>query len=560
MHKGLALATLALVPAIAIGQARPPTVNPLETLPRVEKPAPQASVQLTVETRQRNARLEALLATPITPSHVNISGVHALPFAKVASLFKPLVDRHVHIGDLVKAASACSGLYKKAGYALSFCYVPIQDFDHGAVTVVAVEGHVAQVDFEGNGAGNMRRKILQITAPLLQQRPLRTATFERVIQLLGMLPGARIKARVPPPTSTDGATRLLLSVTRKHFNSDYGVDFNHPGIAGILGVSGYGLTPLAERIDAAVMAPHGHVSQHYAALGYSQMLGDHGLTLRLNGSRFSGNPDTDSALPAWLRHRLRQDQLALALGYPLWLDAHHNLSLTGKLYGTDQDDRYLNLDTGAALRIRTRTRALHLGVAYIHAVTHHVSKLDFGVTRGLGIWGAGQTLASNIPGLDLSASTDTRFTRYNFSLSQVDTWRAHIGTILRIAAQYSPDRLPSSEQISFGGPAFASAYDPGSSSGDSGWGASAEVNRAFPQAKPWLKSVTPYLQLQAARAYLHGTRPVIRSLDSCVLGVRFGDGRHYSVDVSAAQPFGDLPLGATHRRPRYDLTFAYQLD
>src|SRR5699024_4110260 len=150
-----------------------------------------------------------------------------------------------------------------------------------------VEGHIDAIDFDGDEVGSMRRKIMQITRPLLQQKPLQKATFERVVQLLRTLPGMQLKLSVPAPKTTDGATTLKLAVKRKKFDFGYGVDFNHPGISGILSASTYGLTPLGETIRASVMVPYGDKDQEVYALSYSQMPGVSGLQMTLRGLHFT---------------------------------------------------------------------------------------------------------------------------------------------------------------------------------------------------------------------------------------------------------------------------------
>jgi hemolysin activation/secretion protein len=71
-----------------------------------------------------------------------------------------------------------------------------------------------------------------ITDHTVADRPLRRATFERYINVLGLLPGIKVAANVPPPQNTDGATTLKLNVERKPFDISVGVNFNQPGVQG----------------------------------------------------------------------------------------------------------------------------------------------------------------------------------------------------------------------------------------------------------------------------------------------------------------------------------------
>ncbi|WP_049622176.1 ShlB/FhaC/HecB family hemolysin secretion/activation protein [Frateuria defendens] len=264
-------------------------------------------------------------------------------------------------------------------------------------------------------------------------------------------------------------------------------------------------------------------------------------------------------MPSYLRHRLDQDRVALSLSYPLLLSTTRSLVLGGDVYGSDQHDSYFNRINGARLVLQTDVRVLHSELDYTQASTTQVRKLGLGIGQGFDAWGAQSRALTNIAGASLGSPSDVRFTRYNLNASQSDRWGAHVGTVLSLAGQYSRDHLPSTEQISFGGPRYGLAYDPGSISGDSGWGAALEVNRPFAYGATWLKALVPYAVAQQARVYLNGSRPQLDTLQSMALGLRLSDNRHYTVDVSAAQPLGELPANQRHREPRYGLSFSYQL-
>jgi hemolysin activation/secretion protein len=114
--------------------------------------------------------------------------------------------------------------------------------------------------------------------------------------------------------------------------------------------------------------------------------------------------------------------------------------------------------------------------------------------------------------------------------------------------------------VSFGAQHYAAGYQPGEVSGDSGWGASFEVNRPVVVGMTYLKSFTPYVSVDAARVYLHGGTPNPRQLSSVAVGFRVSDAKHYSLDLSVAKATGDAPVESSSRSPRVNATFSYQLD
>lgn len=187
------------------------------------------------------------------------------------------------------------------------------------------------------------------------------------------------------------------------------------------------------------------------------MLGSAGLMGRLR--HYHGNPDIDQQLPSYLRHRLTQDRVDLSFSYPLLLSSTRSLMASAGIYGSNQSDNYFNRINGASLVLKTDVRVLHAEVDFTQAATKRTRKLGFGIAQGLDMWGAGATSTTNIPGAIVLNPTDVRFTRYNLNTMQADTWVAHVGTVVSLVGQYSHYRLPTIEQISFGGPRFGLGYD-----------------------------------------------------------------------------------------------------
>ena len=534
-------------------QVRAPA-NPLQTLPRTETPQQAPSVKVNVEAR--NPALEALLASHLTPTRFDVTGVKSIPFADVAALFTPLRGKDTTVGELIATADRVTAMYKEHGYALSFAFVPNQDFAGGVVKVAVVEGYVSEVDVRGD-PGNMDSRIRAMAAHIVGERPLRQDTFERYTQLLGQLPGLKVGANVPPPTTTDGATKLDLDVTRQRYDVSYGLDLNHPGAQGVFTLLENGATPLGEQLSVSTLFPNGGGQRFYSA-AYVEPLGSQGWQGRVDASRYWGRPDNGDQLPSYLDHTLSQDRLALTTIYPLLLSNTRRVNLTMGVYASKQDDRYRNVDTGAMVALQSSVRVMNVELSWLKAEAKRTEQFGFAVVHGFDTLGAYSRSVSNVGALDI-AKPDVKFTRFTANAAWSQEWSHKFGTVLRATGQYSDDSLPSTEQINFGGPSYAYAYDPGDAAGDSGWAASAEVNRSFVSGARWLKSVVPYVAYQTARVYLNGARPLINRLDSAAIGVRASDNKHYSVDFALARPTGDKPPESNDRQFRWNLTFSYKL-
>jgi hemolysin activation/secretion protein len=535
-------------------QVRAPA-NPLQTLPRTETPKEAPSV--TVNVQAPNPALEALLASHLTPTRFDVTGVRSISFTDVAALFAPMRGKDTTVRELVAACDKVTAMYKAHGYALSFAFVPGQTFSGGVVQITVVEGYVSSVTVHGD-AGNLEGRIRAMAAHIVDERPLRQETFERYTQLLGQLPGAKIAANVPPPTTTDGATTLDLGVTRQRYDASYGMDLNHPGAQGVFTALENGATPLGEQLSVSTLFPNGGGQRLYS-VGWLEPIGSRGWQGRIDGSHYWGSPDSDDELPSYLDHRLSQERVALTAIYPLVLTNSKRLTLTTGVYASTQDDRYRNVDTGAAISLRSSVRVLNAELSWLKAAEKRTEQFSFAVAHGFDAFGASSRATSNVGGPLAVAMPDVNFTRYTMSLAWSEQWAHKVGTVFRATGQYSNNALPSTEQINFGGPSFAYAYDPGDAAGDSGWAASIELNRAFVSGTTWIKSLVPYVAYQTAHVYLNGARPLINKLDSAAIGVRASDNKHYTVDFALAQPTGDKPPESNNRNVRWNLTFSYKL-
>jgi hemolysin activation/secretion protein len=185
-------------------------------------------------------------------------------------------------------------------------------------------------------------------------------------------------------------------------------------------------------------------------------------------------------------------------------------------------------------------------------------KINIEIAHGLDSFGANASVVTRVGNYVFVAPVDPEFTRYDMTFTQTNIWAYKIGSVFSVTGQYSPNTLPTTEQISFGGARYGLAYDPGTIAGDKGWGSSLEFNRPYDLSNKWVRQITPYVITQFARSYLNAGTPLPNKLGTAGLGVRWTDKHYYAFDLTLAQPIGDKPLGARHRSPRINLAFSYQ--
>ncbi|MBB3259564.1 hemolysin activation/secretion protein [Paraburkholderia bannensis] len=535
----------------------PAAGNPLDALPQIN--APQKAPNVTVQVEQQTPQLQQLLATHITPATFKVEGVKSIPFDEVVKKFAPLANHDITIGQLIETANEVTKLYQERGYALSFAFVPAQDFAGGVVRITVVEGYVKDVKVTGK-PGKLEDKMRSIAAHIVEDRPLRTATFQRYINVLGLLPGLKVKANVAPPTNTDGATTLELDATQKPYDISTGIDFNHPGVQGLLTLTENGLTPFGEQLSVSALLPKGRDNVTYLAAHAAVPIASDGLIAKVDASHYRGNPTDNPGLPGSVERTVISDKITGALSYPLLLSNTRSVVGTVSAYATHDEDRYHNTLNGLQYGLKSQVRVVQLQADYTDVQTGQVRKASIAVAKAFNVLGASKSADTNIPGLTLQNPASLNFVRTNASFSQTNDWPMGFGTAVAVIGQYSPVSLPTSEQISFGAQRFAAGYEPGEASGDSGWAYSLELNRPLKIGKVWLQTLTPYVSFDMARVYLHAGTPSPSRLSSASIGFRLSDGRYYSVDLSVAKALADAPVESASRSPRFNATFSYQLN
>ncbi|WP_233829416.1 ShlB/FhaC/HecB family hemolysin secretion/activation protein [Paraburkholderia sp. ZP32-5] len=559
----IALAAIAAgtAPLQVQAQSRPTAAsvggNPLDALPQIK--APDRGPNVTVQVAPQAPQLQELLARHLTPSRVQIEGVKSIPFDEVAQRFTPLVGKDITIGELIEVANGVTRLYQQRGYALSMAFVPAQTFEDGVVRVTVVEGYVSAVKVTGN-PGPVEDKIRAIADHIVADRPLRRATFERFTQVLGLLPGIKVVANVPPPQNTDGATTLELNVTRKPVDFSGGINFNQPGVQGLLTASTNGLTALGEQLSVSALLPKGRDNVTYLAAHAGVPIGSNGMTGNLDASHYRGNPTDNPGLPSYVKRTVINDKVAGSVSYPLLLNDTRSVLGTASVYASRNEDRYHNDQTGVELGLRSQIRVMQLQADYTAVDPGQVRRASINVAKAFDILGASKSVDSNVPNPGVTNPASLNFVRTGASFSQTNEWPLKIGTSISLTGQYSAVSLPTSEQISFGAQRFAQGYQPGEASGDSGWGAIFEVNRPIALGFTYLRSLTPYVSFDMARVYLHAGTPAPSRLSSLAFGFRISDGRFYNLDLSIAKAVGDAPVESPSRSPRINATFSYQLN
>jgi hemolysin activation/secretion protein len=492
-----------------------------------------------------------LMGTKINLRTVQIEGGTLYPLNELAEIYKPLIGRESSLADLIEATRTITRRYQQDGYLLSYAFLPQQTFDDGVARVVLVEGYVRDVQIAGD-VGRVKALLDRLAAKLQAERPLTRKTFERYTTLMTRIPGVTIQAQVPPPGTTDGATTLVAQASRKPFTSTLSTtEDNRNGTQALLGVSSNSQTSMGEQLSLSGLFPPGDDHEHYYRLDYNQFINDEGAQLSLSASRYRADPGTNVLLNNGLELKPHRENDRYSLGFTLPLIAASDELLTAgsRLYAVNDKTRYNVIGYPLSVEERTDIRALAFEGDWRKADARQLRILSGGVYQGFDSLGA----HTNNSAIDLD------FFRVRLSGVQSDKFLDNWQGVLSAALYWSRDTLPDSERAVFGGQNFGRGYPDDQASGDKGWGVAYEINYSFNRDGNWVRILQPYFVLDRSRSWFNELPVQANNLSSAAFGLRFGDAKYYNIALEAAKAMSDEALDTFNRRPRYSISFSYQL-
>ncbi|MDI2593606.1 POTRA domain-containing protein [Pseudomonas sp. 681] len=548
---------LMTVSSFAFADTLPTFLNSNETirnLPVPNLPADAyrpASTPLQVPEPGATSGQPLMMGTKVTVKTVQIEGGTIYPLKELAALYQPLIGRESSLGELIEATRNITRRYQKDGYLLSYAFLPQQSFDKGTVRVVLVEGYIKDYQLQGD-VGRVKGLLDKLVAKLQAERPLTRKTFERYTTLMSRIPGVTLQAQVPPPGTTDGAAYLIAQASRKPFTSTLSTtEDNRNGTQALIGVSSNSQTAMGEQLTLSGLFPPGHDAEHYYRVDYNQYLNAEGTQLSLFASRYRAEPGMNLVLDNGLQVKEQQadDRYSIGFSHPLIASPNEILSAGARLYAVDDTTRYNVIGYPLSAEERTNIRALAFEGEWRKADAQQLRILSAGVYQGINAMGAGSN----------NSAYDLDFFRLRLSGVQSDKFFDNWQGVLSAALYWSDDTLPISERAVFGGQNFARGYPDDQASGDKGWGVAYEVNYSFHRDGSWVRVLQPYVVLDRSKTWFNQLAIQGNSMSSAAVGLRFGDAKYYNIALEAAKPMSDEALDTLNRRPRYSISFSYQL-
>jgi hemolysin activation/secretion protein len=513
--------------------------NPVDTLPQPVMPevTPQPEIRIEEGEALKSEELRKRLEKQITPRRFAIRGVKTIDFSEVRDIFIPYANKAITVGKLVELSKSVTRLYQQRGYPLSFCYIPAQSFDKDIIQVVVVEGYVKDITISGN-PGNTEAKIREIAGHMLQERPLTKATMERYSTTLSTLPGIKVRASLPLPKNPDGATNLVLDIKRKPIDLIGRVELIDPFTRGIVTLKSSGQTSLAEEVTFSTLVSKD--DEEYYALTYAQPIGSEGMIMRLDGSTYDGTPTTN--LGSDIKRQVSSDRAGIAFTYPFLLEKNRRFTGNVGFTATSFEDEIRNRLNGRMVTTSFDVRTFSMGGTYFAQSSTQSNVVRLNLSKGADALGAQISIKANFPTVLQNNPAKLDFSKALFNFEQKNSLKQGWGTAVSMTAQYSPDDLPLTEHVLFGGFQYGRAFSPGTLSGDKGWGVGLELNRTVPSSLKMLtyqlSRIQPYFLAEYARAYnKDNIEPLRTRIGSATLGLRLisNDPERARIDLSLSK-------------------------
>ena len=404
-----------------------------------------------------------------------VEGSTVYPDASWAALLAPVRGR-ITRAQVEAVRQEILARYRADGYLLTG--VSLADGGAGRVRFVVTEGHIAEVKLDGD-IGPAGVQVLRFLNRLTEKRPIDSDTLERALLLAQDVPGIAVRAVLRPSAEAPGALTLVAQVERTPWGAVFvadnrGTPFTGPEGA-LLAIDANSFTEYGERTTVSLYRSFNN-TQIFGQIATEAFVGDSGLKIRLFGG--SGTADPSGALRANRYHGVTTNA-GLTASYPVIRTRQHTLGVFGTFELLESE-----IFTGQPGRQTSRDnlRILRGGAEYarqdtwLGASRSAVSQASLKVSRGLDAFGASPSNPINVG----RQNQVVAFTKVNVELSRTQTlfqpWDgATVALQATIAAQYSPDILPSAEKFYLGGARLNRGYYAGEVTGDKAWSTAIEL-------------------------------------------------------------------------------------
>jgi hemolysin activation/secretion protein len=379
------------------------------------------------------------------------------------------IGRTIEINELSKITDIITAYYKKRGYFLSRAYIPPQTIKDGVVLVKVREGRLGEIIIKGNK--RYSRELIRNTLTIVRSEgAVRTENVERGLLSLMDYPGLHVAATFKPG-DRPGTSDIVLDVKEDRFVK-FGLDYNNFGSKYVsehrIGVSAdlYNMAGLGDALYFhAVGGLEGVDKLNYGRLEYVLPLGYSGTRMGLFYNQMSYELVGDLAA---MDAKGEMKGGGIWFSYPIIRTRNVNWYLDAGFDMKNVKQDILSQEVG-----KDSLRYAHLGTTLQWVdVLHGSNTISLRGYTGF---------AGMLNGMDqdykhtIRTNTDVVYNKAELEVYRIQQLPLGFAALINGTAQYSRDRLPSSEEMSIGGAGTVRGYSQSELSGDSGLYANVEL-------------------------------------------------------------------------------------
>ncbi len=392
---------------------------------------------------------------------VTVEGAGDLNDNRVRAAVAPFENRLLSREDLQRLLAAVSGVARADGFLFARSTIPAQELTDGVLLIRLDLGKIDEARLIGADVPAAQ----DLLAPLVGRAPRKTE-LEQQLMLVGDLPGVSLGSS--RYVVENGRGILVVPVSHKAVTARAALD--NRGLSALgpirlqLGVDINGVLASDDQLSIDGVITPVQPKELAAVFGrYSRQINSAGTTVavsasyaktRLGEPYAAYNAHGDSmVLTASIMHPLQRSRAS-----SIWVGASLKEALINQFW---EDSRVL------------RDRITSVGVNVNGFWMFAGGGLRAGAALSQGVTFLGGTQQGDIYASRPGAGSD--FTKIAFSSSWQGRLIGPLSARLALEAQWASSPLPSSEQITIGGPNFGRAYEFGERGGDRGILTSAEL-------------------------------------------------------------------------------------
>lgn len=450
---------------------------------------------------------------------VEFEGATVFSQQEMDALFSPLYGQRISLDTLREGANKLEARYKEEGFFLVRVFIPPQQVNNGVFKIKVVEGYVNDVFVEGPD-DKMNARIVAFTKQLAAVRPLTLSALERVLLLMNDLPGVSGTAVLRQGAEL-GSSDLLVTVTPAEtsqaltvgngnakttgpYSINYNLNLTEP--KDLPGLWNLNITQAGDLTYSELVA---------VSTRYSQAFGQDGAVWSFGGLASQAAPGLNLKS---LEIISTSTTISPKLHYPLVRSRLSSIYLDTSLAINRSQTDIKSLGTTTAVR----TSVAELTPSWnLNGWLDGTQTLSFSAFKGFQAFGS--NLASDA--LAFSTPFNPDFLKVDYSLQRTQQLPYNLSIQFNVSGQFTRDKLPSNESISFGGSSSGRGYDSGAISGDRGVGVLFELRRDTEIAwSPYIGNMQLYTSFDAAHSStveIGSTAGTRAYLSSWAVGSRF---------------------------------------